>query len=200
MAKRRNWKVEDLKKALSEVEEGKLSGRAAAAKYAIPRSTLNDHIKNPSREMKCGPSPVLQKEEEERLVKWIIDMSEIGYGQCREQVCLMVKKILDSDKRPNPFPNNMPGKDWWHAFLKRHSELSLRTPQALQTCRAKACTEKTMDRWYYDFEQFLLVHDLLDKPGIAMKVGLQCVLGLLGFWHHVVLGMFIIAQAMTEHK
>ena len=103
MAKRRNWKVEDLEKALCEVEEGKLSGRAAAAKYLIPHSTLNDHLKNPSRQTRCGPPPVLSAEEEERLVKWIIDMSEIGYGQCRQQVCLMVKKILDHNKRPNPF-------------------------------------------------------------------------------------------------
>ena len=48
MAKRRNWKVEDLEKALSAVEGGKLSGRAAAAKYLIPLAVPNtsQHIKN----------------------------------------------------------------------------------------------------------------------------------------------------------
>ena len=111
-----------------------------------------------------GPVPILGDKEENELVKWIIEMSAIGYGQCRQQVCLMVKKILDHNKKPNPFPNNLPGKCWWYAFLRRHPELSTRTPQALQMCRAKACSPEAMDKWYCEFEQFLLIHDLLDKP------------------------------------
>ena len=43
MVERRNRKLENLEKVLCEVEEGKLSGRAAAAKYLISRITLNDH-------------------------------------------------------------------------------------------------------------------------------------------------------------
>lgn len=61
-------------------------------------------------------------------------------------------------------PILLPGKDWWHAFLKRHPQLSLRTPQALQKCRAKACTPEAMNKWYRDYEQFLIENNLLDKP------------------------------------
>ena len=38
------------------------------------------------------------KLEEDELVKWIIEMSAIGYGQCHQKVHLMVKKILDRDR------------------------------------------------------------------------------------------------------
>ena len=76
----------------------------------------------------------------------------------------MVKRILDKHSRPNPFLNNMPGKDWWYTFLRRHPEISLRTPQVLETCRAKACTPTALAKWYTDFEQFLATHDLIDKP------------------------------------
>ena len=69
------------------------------------------------------------------------------------------EKILDAHKRPNPFPNNLPGKDWWYAFLRRHPEISLHTLQALESCRAKACTPKSLSNWYTDFEQFLFTHD-----------------------------------------
>ena len=110
-----------------------------------------------------GPSPVLAKEEEE-LVQWVVKMSEIGYGQCRQQVCSMVKRLLDKTGRPNPFPDNLPGKTWWYSFLKRHPQLSSRTPQPVENYRAKSCTPSTMNAWYNGFEQFLLRHDLLDKP------------------------------------
>ena len=90
-------------------------------------------------------------------------MSRIGYGQCRR---LMVKKILDHDGRANPFPDNLPGKDWWYAFLKRHPDICMRAPHALQVCRAKACSPEAITRWYIDFEQFLEVNSLLDKPSL----------------------------------
>lgn len=109
--KRCQWRVENLDKAFQDVRENQLSVRAAAQKYEVPKSTLHDHLNSHEPQGKPGPAPVLNRMEEDELVKWIIEMSEIGYGQCRQQVCLMVKKILDHDKRPNPFPENMPGKD-----------------------------------------------------------------------------------------
>ena len=76
----------------------------------------------------------------------------------------MVKKILDRTGRPNPFQDNRPGKDWWYMFLHRHPNVSLKTPQTLQICRASSCTAEVMDKWYSDYEQFLLIHDLYDRP------------------------------------
>ncbi len=103
--KRGNWAFEDLEKATEEVQEGKLSVRGAAGKYGIPRSTIHDHaslkVKGVSRP---GPKPVLSKQEEGELVQWIKKMSEIGYGQCRQQVCTMVKRLLDQNGHTNPFP------------------------------------------------------------------------------------------------
>ena len=163
--KRGNWKFEDLERVVEEVREGKVSVREAAAKYCVPKSTVHDHSSMKVKQIsRPGPPPVLTVEEENELEQWIIKMAEIGYGQCRQQVITMVKKILDTHKRPNPFPDNTPGKDWWYAFLQRHPKISLRTPQALEACRAKACTPSTLSGWYTDFEQFLLIHNLIDKP------------------------------------
>ena len=73
-------------------------------KYDIQTSTLHDHV---TGKVKRGPPPVLRHCEEEQLANWIMEMSRIWYGQCRRQVCLMVKKILDHDGRANPFPDNL---------------------------------------------------------------------------------------------
>ena len=111
-----------------------------------------------------GPDPYLTRQEEEELVQWALKMSEIGYGQTRVQILEMVKRILDNNPRPNPFRDNRPGKDWWYAFLKRHPNISVRVPQALQSCRASACTPDALDRWFVGYEQFILTHGLVDCP------------------------------------
>lgn len=87
-------------------------------------------------------------------------MSRIGYGRTNRQIFEMVKKILDKSGRPNPFKNNYPGKDWWHAFLRRHPEVSLRTPEPLQKARVAACNEETLRRWYIEFDQFLITNGI----------------------------------------
>ena len=165
MATAKKWTPKDLEEAIRDVQEGKCSVRAAAARHDVPKSTLHDHVSMKVNKIsKPGPSPILREDEEDELVKWIKEMNSIGYGQCRQQVCLVVKRWLDSNERPNPFPNNLPGKDWWYAFLRRHPDISLRTPQALETCRASACTPAVINKWYHDYEQFVLVNDLLHCP------------------------------------
>ena len=72
--------MENLEKALQDVIDNQLSVRAAARKHEVPKSTLHDRLKSHDLHAKQGPAPVLSKKEEEELVKWIIDMSEIGYG------------------------------------------------------------------------------------------------------------------------
>ena len=147
--KRDTWKPEEQEEADTEVREGKLTVRNASTKYGIARSTINDYVRMKVETIRPrpGPLPVLTEDEEKELVRWIIEMAEVGYGQCRQQVCTMVKQILDKHTRLNPFNNNLPGKDWWYAFLKRHPEISLRTPQALESCRAKSCTPAGIAKW-----------------------------------------------------
>ena len=85
--------------------------------YCIPKSTFYDHKTGKVSTSKRGPSTVLSSSEEDSLVQRILLMADIGYGCAREQVCLIVKKMLDKDGRANPFTDDYPGKDWWYAFF-----------------------------------------------------------------------------------
>ena len=164
-SKRKQWKKEDLERAIESVQNGSNSIRQAALLYNIPKSTLQAYTStNADIDRRPGPATILTAEEEHKLVQWCIEMAAIGYGQTRQQLIEMVRKIMDTTGRPNPFKDNRPGKDWWYAFLRRHPEISARNPQALQEVRAHTCTPAAIYQWFNEYEQLLLKNDILDKP------------------------------------
>ena len=169
--KGKSWTEDDLKQALEAVGNHSLSIRAAASLYNIPKSTLYDHHAGKSTASNPGPSPVLTDEDEKALVDWIIEMARIGYGRTRQQVFKTVKKILDRTGRPNPFVDNRPGKAWWYAFLKRHPQLAIRTPEPLQLSRLTACSEDALHKWYVDFDQFLKLNGIKMDPDVYQVTG-----------------------------
>ena len=114
--------------------------------------------------MKPGQVPILSPDEEKALVEYVLHMSRIGYGRTKEQLQDIVQEILKKDGRPNPFKNDRPGDKWWKLFVKRHPMLSLRKPEQLQLSRARCCTPENIQHWIVEFEQFLVTHDLKDRP------------------------------------
>ena len=162
------WSQDDLEKALALIKGHHASFHEASQAYGIPKSTLYDHYSGKSNQSKHGPTPYLTECEEQELVDWAVEMGRIGYGRTREQVSMMMKKLLDKDGRQNPFVDNRPGKDWWYAFLRRHPELALCTPEHLQLARAAACSEDVLSRWYAAFKQFLELNDVDDCSDVTV--------------------------------
>ena len=80
--KQGNWKREDLEKAVDDVNNHKLSLRAASAHYGVPVTTIQNYATGQIQiDAKPGPTPILTKSEEDELVKWALKMAEIGHGQ-----------------------------------------------------------------------------------------------------------------------
>ena len=165
MAQSKKWRTEDLRTALQDLQTNKKSIRVIAAAYGIPKSTLFDYASGKVEiGSKQGPPTTLTIAEEQKLVDYAIHMAEIGYGRTREQICSTVKKIIDSDGRPNPFHGNKPGRKWWALFKKRHPNISLRSPEHLQLCRVQCCTPEAIADWFIGFDQFLQMYSLKDQP------------------------------------
>lgn len=69
MPSRFQYEEKSMEDAINAVHDG-MSKRAAAAKYGIPRTTLNDKIAGKTPEgRKIGKDPVLTSEEEQSLVE-----------------------------------------------------------------------------------------------------------------------------------
>ncbi|PSN32367.1 hypothetical protein C0J52_26996 [Blattella germanica] len=91
------------------------------------------------------PSSVLTEEEENTLSKWIVDSSNKGFPQRKDNVLVSVKEFLQLNYRPNPFKDNTPGVGWYRAFHRRHPELASRTSEGVTTASGCVTWKKVQE-------------------------------------------------------
>lgn len=72
----------------------------------------------------------------------------------------MQKIVLDGNIK-TPFKNGKPGQKWYSSFLKRHPEISIRTPESIDKARAKLSKEY-IKSWFSSLETFLQEKDAMD--------------------------------------
>lgn len=65
----------------------------------------------------------LTKAEGDMIADWAFNMTRMVFGRTRSEILDTVQCIIKQDGRAFPFVNCRPGKDKYHAFLKRHPEL-----------------------------------------------------------------------------
>lgn len=167
--------------ALEQMRTSNLSIRNIAKLYAVPESTLRDKIHGRTDlDAKSGPSTVLSTEEDD-LANCAAHMSLIGYGTTKNELLDSVKRALDKAGRASPFKDNLPGRDWFDSFLRRHPNLSLTNAEALSKERAVCSSPADVQKWYVQFQKEVHSHEggqaaLADPRRIwnAAKVGLAC--------------------------
>lgn len=156
-----HYSQQNLNDALDAVSKG-LSIRDASKRFQVPFSTIRCKVKGIyAVGKKSGPSTILTTEEEQKLVDWILFVSSKGFPYTKDMLLDSVKLLMKELKRENPFTNGRPGRHWFEAFLKRHPELSLRTPQNLCERRAQV-TEEKLRGWFQEIEDYLRSKNLLD--------------------------------------
>jgi len=158
LPKRKKYKCSynqsDLDQALSLLREKRMSVRAASRQFNIPKTTLLDKLHGRVADnAKAGRPTVLTHSEEVELVDWVVKMCKIGYGKTKQELLLTVKKMLDFEGRQTRFKNNLPGKQWFYDFVKRHQVLSIRSTQILGRERA-IISQESINKWYDDLKAF----------------------------------------------
>ncbi|XP_049860339.1 uncharacterized protein LOC126354618 [Schistocerca gregaria] len=160
-----SYSEESLQKALQEVKKG-FSFNAASRMYGIPRSTLQLRLSNKYTKPSHGPAPILSTEEENTLVWLIFECPRKGFPRRKQDIEASVQEFLHNSKRPDPFKDETPGNKWYSAFLKRHPEVSERTPEGV-TASSACVSEQDVRRWFTSTEDLLkeeTVFDVLSYP------------------------------------
>lgn len=153
----KGYNEEDVQKALEAIRSGS-SKKAAAKKYGVPRSTLQFRLGPNFTKIEVGRSTFLTKDEEDSLVKWLIDSHRKGFPRRKIDLQLSVKSFLDANIRKTPFKDNMPGNHWYKLFLKRHPCLTERIPEAVTSASANV-SDKDIKGWFNGIEKYLLEKD-----------------------------------------
>lgn len=159
-----NYEESAMVQALDAVKNG-MSVNAAAKRFGVPRRTLGDNHKGKTPiERKLGPDSILSKEEEAKIVTWLLKMNESGFPVTKEVLIDTVSKLVKELNRPNPFNNGIPGR----TFMIRHPKLSAIT-QNLTQFRGNV-TEESLKHWHGEITQFLEQNDLMEAINDPTRV------------------------------
>lgn len=104
-----NYTEDAMKAVVEDVRQHKISIRAAAKKFAVPRTTLKYKLE--------GKSPMDRKME---ISKWVENMPQSGFPVTVEQLCIIVEKYMKEVKRDTPFTDGRPGRTLVVGFIRRN--------------------------------------------------------------------------------
>ena len=101
-------------------------------------------------------------EEEKKLVCYLQDAADIGYGKTRKQVQVIVeavakeKGLMDGGKKISD--------GWWRRFKERQSSLSLRKGDSTAAVRLSCTNAENLKQYFSLLGKVLTENDLLEKP------------------------------------
>lgn len=119
--------------------------------------------------MSVGFTPnrqVLPVSLETELVQYLLTASDIYFGLTPKEVRKLAYEISAANNLPMPKTwtiQKQAGGDWFTSFLKRHGNLSIRTPEATSLARATSFNKHNTDLFYDNLQK------VLDKYKFAPK-------------------------------
>jgi hypothetical protein len=157
--------------AISNLKNGEISSiREAARVFQVPRSTLCDRYHGiQMKAEKRATGLKLSTNEEESLVRWILDLDKRGLPPRPSLVRHMANHLLSQHT------NQQVGENWVYKLVKRHPELKSRFSRRYNYERAK-CEDIKIIREHFDrvqdtiLEYGILPEDIynFDETGFAM--------------------------------
>lgn len=132
---RHKYRDNDLQLALRAVQDKDMSLAEASKHYNVPKTTLFDRLSGKSK-AQLGRPTELTAEEEEVLVERLLVMSDWAFPLTNKDLRILVKECLDAQGRTSRFVDNLPGREFFAGFMKRHPELSVRRANVVKRSRA----------------------------------------------------------------
>ena len=161
---------------LDQIARGEISKNEAKCKYGIPRSTLAKRMKNIAHK----PSGlgrfkrVFDAAHEDELCRHAIEMQRRFYGLTLHDLRSLAFQLAELNGLDHPFSKNdrLAGKDWALGYVKRRSELSLRSPEATSLARAVGFNHVQVGKFFELLRQELTKHTAsqifnVDESGIT---------------------------------
>ncbi|CAH1987730.1 unnamed protein product [Acanthoscelides obtectus] len=162
--KKGTWDPANMHKAVEKVLNHKISARQAAERYQVPRSTLNDRVKAIKSNKEMSIEPVMGRfhntfapEHEEILASHVKDLANRLMPLNRQEFLRLAFQLAEKLKLPHQFnkEKQSAGKNYYYSFMKRHSDLSLRTAESTSLMRAVGFNRPQVMRFFDGLETLM---------------------------------------------
>lgn len=179
MSSKKRYSEEDIKEAINRYRSSSLSIERCSNEFNIPRNALHRRLSGISRPA-LGRNTVLSSTVEAIFAETFKQMSDMGFGLSRAEVTTVINEYLTVSKQTHLFNDKGPGKDWYYAFLRRHS-LNYKTASCIEANRAQAFDSDKFDKWF-KFDKWYSLKSLYDQhhlshrvryPPISLKIALE---------------------------
>lgn len=144
-------------KAAAAVRAGECSVREASKIYGVPKSTLERHKNKKVIVPGCLGrfTPTFDQQFEGELVRYAIEMQARLFGLTITDLRTTAYDLAKINGIEHPFNKHkkQAGKMWVAGFLRRHPELSLRSPEPTSIARAAGFNPTQVGRFYDLVEQ-----------------------------------------------
>ncbi|XP_039288765.1 uncharacterized protein LOC111048698 [Nilaparvata lugens] len=150
---RKKIDADTMKNAVKTIIESGRSVRSVAQEFEIDRKTLGRYHEKIVKGVETTFNPnyntcqIFSNDEEEDLKNYLILSSKLNYGLAPKELRKFAYEyaIARGKKVPeNWMKNKSASYDWQMGFMSRHTELSLRNPQATSLARGTAFNETTV--------------------------------------------------------
>lgn len=110
-----SWNIDEMEQAIKDVKKGKLTLRAAALLYNVPRTTLHDRVRGiHAMNSRRGPKPRLREDLERELYKIALEKEDT----IRKTEFLAIAGEFAAN-HGLPFSRGTPSMAWYSKFMVR---------------------------------------------------------------------------------
>ncbi|KAM3963687.1 uncharacterized protein ACR2FA_002210 [Aphomia sociella] len=162
-----SWTTEQLQSAFDEMDKKTMGINEISRQFGIPSRTLRRRYgaKNTTK-LTLGKHPILDFDNEKRLVKHILKLGDAGFPPNRQAIRMLAYQFSEKLELKHNFDhvNEIAGGTWFQSFIERNPELSIRQAEGLSLARAKGLSREEVNNFYDLLIKVLTDNDLLDKP------------------------------------
>nr|XP_023020863.1 uncharacterized protein LOC111509369 [Leptinotarsa decemlineata] len=159
------YAIEDLRRAVEEVKNQRLTLGKAATQFSVPKTTLFKQLKETVvKTPKKGRHAVFNYEQEQQLETYIVECCKSFYGITPSSLRRIGFRFAEVNKLRHNFNKNtqLAGKDWYYGFMARHPSISLRMPEATSINRITAFNATEVNLF---FDQLKIIQAKHNIPG-----------------------------------
>lgn len=144
------WSQSDMKNALEEIKNSRMSERAVALKYNIPRRTLKNHMKSGSAVKRMGRKAIFTEAQEKDLAERIKRFSKIGVPLTPKLIRRHAYLFCKKHNIQNCFSDqkSTAGRKWLKNFLARNKDISKRKAQFMNPARAQKLNKAIVEQHF----------------------------------------------------